>query len=60
MFIVLTNNKATMSHGWKPRISNSIKVWQLGTGNTELTAMLWSRDLQTMASQCAIPYAQGY
>lgn len=44
MFIVLTNNKATMSHGCKPRISNSIKVWQLGIGNRELSAMLCSRD----------------
>ena len=60
MFIVLINNKATMSHGCKPRISDSIKVWQLGIGNTELTAMLRSRDHHTMASQCTISYAQGY
>ena len=33
-----------MSHGCKPRISNSIKVWQLGIGNRELSAMLCSRD----------------
>ena len=33
-----------MSHGCKQRISNSIKVWQLGIGNRELSAMLCSRD----------------
>ena len=49
-----------MSRGCKPRISNSIKVWQLDIGNTELTAMLCSRDHYTMTSQCAISYAQGY
>ena len=61
MFIVLTNNKATMSHGCKPRISNSIKVWQLGIGNRELSAMLCSRDHHPPPpSQCAISYSQGY
>ena len=58
MFIVLTNNKATMSHGCKPRISNSIKVWQLGIGNRELSAMLCSRDhpsLPPPSAQFPIP-----
>ena len=48
-----------MSHGCKPRISNSIKVWQLGIGNRELSAMLCSRD-HPPPPQCAISYSQGY
>ena len=54
MFIVLTNNKATMSHGCKPRISNSIKVWQLGIGNTELSLPCFAR----VTSKQWLPSAQ--